>query len=128
VKKILKVMRFRSNTVNTGRYYEQKAKEYLLKQGLSDFRENFHSRFGEIDLIAKDDDTLVFIEVRYRQYVDHGSALATVTRKKQQKIRMTAQHFLQKNGLTNRMPCRFDVLGMTGQHDKLCIQWIRNAF
>jgi len=96
VKKILKVMRFRSNTVNTGRYYEQKAKEYLLKQVLSDFRENFHSRFGEIDLIAKDDDTLVFIEVRYRQYVDHGSALATVTRKNNKKIRMTAQHFLQK--------------------------------
>lgn len=111
-----------------GKYYERLAKRYLRKQGLRHFQENVSSRFGEIDLIARDGETLVFIEVRYRQRVSHGSAVATVTTKKQQKIRLTAQHFLQKNGLTNRMPCRFDVIGITGSHDEPVFQWIKNAF
>ena len=111
-----------------GHYYECLARDFLRRQGLTDFQLNFHSRFGEIDLIARDDDVLVFIEVRYRRSQDHGSAAATVTCRKQQKIYRTAQYFLQKKGLTNKMPCRFDVLGITGNDSQLDYHWIKNAF
>lgn len=137
--KTLKTLVSRSvSTVSTGKYYEAKARDYLRKQGLKEFQFNFHSRYGEIDLIATDKDTLVFIEVRYRKNQDHGGALATVNIHKQKKIIKTAQHFLQKKGLTNKIPCRFDVIGITGKVtdraysmesiDNLEFQWIKNAF
>lgn len=116
------------NRQQKGRYFEDKARRFLQKQGLKDFQANYSSRYGEIDMIARDGNTLVFIEVRYRESSSHGSALATVNFHKQHKIRLTAQHFLQKNGLTNRMPCRFDVVGITGNESKLDFQWIKNAF
>jgi putative endonuclease len=119
--------RFRS-TADKGSHFEKIARTYLTRKGFRKFRHNFRSRFGEIDLIAEDKGTLVFIEVRYRQDLSHGSPLATVNKGKQEKIIMTARYFLQKNGLTNRMPCRFDVIGITGPSDKIQIHWIKNAF
>ncbi len=116
------------STTGKGRQFEILAQKFLRKQGLKQFQMNFHSRFGEIDLIARDADVLVFIEVRYRKNSDHGDAAATVNFHKQQKIIRTAQHYLQKSGLTNKMPCRFDVIGISGSVDALDIQWIKNAF
>ncbi|MDA9035173.1 YraN family protein [bacterium] len=115
-------------TTGKGKQFEVLARQFLRKQGLKQFQLNFHSRFGEIDLIALDADVLVFIEVRYRKNTDHGAAAATVNFHKQQKIIRTAQHYLQKSGLTNKMPCRFDVIGISGSVDALEIQWIKNAF
>ena len=115
-------------TTGKGRQFEVLARKFLGRQGLKQFQLNFHSRFGEIDLIARDADILVFIEVRYRKNTDHGDAAATVNFHKQQKIIRTARHYLQKNGLTNKMPCRFDVIGISGSVDALDIQWIKNAF
>jgi len=115
-------------TTGKGKQFEVLARQFLRKQGLKQFQLNFHSRFGEIDLIALDADVLVFIEVRYRKNTDHGAAAATVNFHKQQKIIRTAQHYLQKSGLTNKMPCRFDVIGISGSGDALEIQWIKNAF
>jgi len=115
-------------TSDKGRLFEILALKFLRKQGLRKFQLNFHSRFGEIDLIAQDADVLVFIEVRYRKNRNHGDAAATVNFSKQQKIIRTAEHYLQKNGLTNKMPCRFDVIGISGSVDALEIQWIKNAF
>lgn len=116
------------STVFRGRSFEAQAKAFLKQQGLKAFHMNFTSRCGEIDIIARDGETLVFVEVRYRKNQDHGSAVATVDFHKQQKIIRTAQHFLQKNGLTNKMPCRFDVVGITGSGNSLEFQWIKNAF
>ena len=115
-------------TAEQGKFYELKAREYLKRRGLKDFLPNYHSRFGEIDLIARDGDVLVFIEVRYRKNQSYGSAAASVEFYKQKKIIRTVQHFLQKKGLNNRMPCRFDVIGITGSDEKLEFQWIKNAF
>ena len=115
-------------TTGKGKQFEVLARQFLRKQGLKQFQLNFHSRFGEIDLIALDADVLVFIEVRYRKNTDHGAAAATVNFHKQQKIIRTAQHYLQKSGLTNKMPCRFDLIGISGSVDALEIQWIKNAF
>ena len=115
-------------SVARGRQYEQLARQFLRRQGLRDIRSNFHSRYGEIDIIARDGAVMVFAEVRYRQSNTHGGAIASVTRAKQQKILQTARYFLQINGLTNRMPCRFDVIGITGSKTHPQFHWIKNAF
>lgn len=115
-------------TPGRGGKYEARARDFLARQGLTDFRFNVRSRYGEIDLIARDGPCLVFVEVRYRHDTSHGSPAATVTPAKQQKIRRTAQHFLQKHGLTNRMPCRFDVVGISDSAGKPEYRWIKNAF
>ena len=111
-----------------GDFFERKAHRFLAMKGLKKISSNYQCRYGEIDLICRDGKFLVFIEVRYREKNNFGSALDSVTPEKQRKIRLTAKHFLQKNGLGNRMPCRFDVVGIDKNDGKLNYQWIKNAF
>lgn len=117
-----------ATTVRKGRAGEALAHQFLQARGLRDFRFNVRSRFGEIDLVARDGDTLVFVEVRYRRNASHGSPVATVDIHKQRKIIKTARFYLQKHGLTNRMPCRFDVVGITENAGQPEFLWIKNAF
>ena len=100
-----------------GHLYENKARKFLQRQGLRDFQTNYRTRQGEIDIIARQVEVLVFIEVRYREHQNHGTAAKTVTFRKQ-----------QKNGLTNKIPCRFDVISISGSEGKLKYQLIKNAF
>lgn len=125
---LISIFKSPSGKTGKGAYFEKKAMRYLAGQGLKTFCCNYHCRFGEIDLVAHDGASLVFIEVRYREKSNYGSALASVTVVKQRKIRRTAKHFLQKHGLGNKMPCRFDVIGITKYDGKLNYQWIKNAF
>jgi putative endonuclease len=113
---------------DSGAYYENKARRYLARRGVKTLACNYHCRFGEIDLIAMDKQTLLFVEVRYRTAALYGSAVASVTAKKQEKIRLTAKHYLQKHRHGNRMPCRFDVVGIEINDRKLNYRWIKNAF
>ena len=71
--------------LSKGLAYENIALKYLEKNNLTLVEKNFHSRFGEIDLIMKDEDTLTFVEVRYRKNVSHGSASESVNLSKQKK-------------------------------------------
>lgn len=128
LKQIRGLLPTNGTSVSKGKFYEDRALAFLHGHGLKEIQQNFHTRFGEIDIIAQDGDTLVFIEVRYRKSQHHGTALESVQFYKQRKIIKSAQLFLQKNGLTNKMPCRFDVIGITGKHEPLDIRWIRNAF
>lgn len=123
------------NTKKTGQNAEEIAKHYLLQHGLHYVRSNFHSRFGEIDLIFEDKDTLVFVEVRYRNNIQYGHSFETINQQKQNKIIKTAQYYLQKHRLTESVNCRFDVIGIepTKQQakpsrNKHSINWIKNAF
>jgi len=111
-----------------GKQFERLAGQHLQQRGLSLLATNYHTRFGEIDIIARDGDCLVFVEVRFRADVSYGSPVATVTPAKQEKIRRTALNFLQKHGLTNKMPSRFDVVGITGSLKVPSFRWIKNAF
>jgi putative endonuclease len=70
-------------------------------------------------------ETLVFVEVRYRQSSHFGSAAESVTVSKQRKLLLTAKHYLQKSGMDR--PCRFDVVGIGGKKQTE-IEWIQNAF
>ena len=103
---------------------EKQALAYLQEQGLSLICRNYYCRFGEIDLIMRDQDTLVFIEVRYRKNNDFGGALASITKRKQDKIVKTAKHYLAQ--LDNEPYCRFDAIAIDQQ--SLSPQWIQNAF
>ena len=88
---------------------EQIAENYLKSQGYKIIKTNYKCKLGEIDIIASDKDTLVFIEVKYRKTNIFGLPRETVNSYKQQKIRMVASIYINKNNLHNK-PCRFDVV------------------
>lgn len=113
----------------TGLAQEACAARYLRQQGLQMIESNFTCRVGEIDLIMKDGDTLVFIEVRYRTRTDFMDPVASVNYRKQQKLWRAAATYLKFRGLTDRVPCRIDVLGIgrSGDDHKLIFNWIKNA-
>ncbi len=111
-----------------GKNAEKVACQYLQDNGLKLLAKNFHSCFGEVDLIMQDDDTLVFVEVRCRRKNAQVSAAESVNFAKIQKIRKTAEHYLLQ---FEQMPnCRFDVIAMihNGQNSDYNIDWIQNAF
>ena len=74
-----------------GKIGEKYACDYLKKQGLSIRAKNFHSAFGEIDIVAEEQKTLVFVEVKLRKSTDHGSPVDFISPWKQDKIRKTAE-------------------------------------
>jgi putative endonuclease len=112
--------------MNKGEAAEQLACDYLQKQGLHLLEKNYRSRQGEIDLVMQQGDSLVFIEVRQRSNTRFGGAAASVTTKKQEKLRLTALHYLQHKA--PRANARFDVVAVQGDNNQQHIEWIRNAF
>ncbi len=116
-----------SNRKSIGDHAEKLAQKYLHQKGLKFQTKNFHSRFGEIDLIMKDKDTLVFIEVRCRKTNAQVSAIESISPNKIKKIQKTAQYYLQQ--LSQIPECRFDVVAITyQQNNDYRIDWIKNAF
>ena len=105
---------------------EQHARDYLTSQGLQWIESNYLCRMGEIDLIMRDSDYMVFVEVRARASNSFGGAVASVTRSKQQKLIKTASLYLLVNKLYDKQPIRFDVLSIEGVPPS--ISWIKNAF
>ena len=112
------------NKNNAGLEAEKIAATFLINNGLKLVMQNYHCRFGEIDLIMKEAKTLVFVEVRLRSNNQFGSAGASITAKKQQKLIATAQYFLQTHG---ECACRFVAILMH-KVDLSNIEWVRNAF
>jgi putative endonuclease len=104
---------------------EDLAMEHLLKQGLRLIERNFRTRAGEIDLIMQQGNTLVFVEVRFRQSCHYGSPAETVTAHKQQRLIHTAAHYLQRHRLD--LPCRFDIVAISGSRQER-IEWVQDAF
>jgi putative endonuclease len=114
---------------STGNCQEKIAAEFLEGHGLHLVESNFHSRFGEIDLILLDGETLVFAEVRFRKSSGFGSALDSITRHKQLRIMKTARFFLTRNRRFQQSNCRFDVIAIDESCDgKISLDWIKSAF
>jgi len=113
-----------------GDEYEARAAQWLRGKGLSLLAQNFKGRTGEIDLIARDRECLVFIEVRARNNRYFATAAASVDRRKQQRILRTAQLFLQRHPELSTLPCRFDVITFEPPQSGTCpeVRWIRAAF
>jgi putative endonuclease len=111
-----------------GRKWEGAAESFLRRHGLKTQQRNYHCRHGEIDLIMRDDDCLVFVEVRYRRRPEFGSGAETVSPLKQSRIARTAAHFLCRHRRFASQPCRFDVISMDERQGRVQVRWIRNAF
>ena len=109
-----------------GAAVEAAAQAYLLTQGLSPITRNARYRGGELDLIMRDGDTTVFIEVRYRASAGFGGGAASVDLRKRRKLVLAAQLFLGAHPALAERPCRFDVVTASGDPPQL--QWLRDAF
>lgn len=107
-----------------GEAAETLACEYLRSQGLVVTARNYRCRFGEIDIVAREGRTLVFIEVRRRRTEAFGGAASSITRGKRLRLLTAARHYLGR--FNAAPPCRFDALLISGEPAR--IEWIRNAF
>lgn len=105
---------------------ETSARDFLVKKGLKWIESNYRCKLGEIDLIMRDKDTLVFVEVKFRSSGAYGGALESITVSKQRKILKTASLYLLMRRIHDRYPVRFDVVCLEGTPP--VINWISNAF
>lgn len=113
------------NTRRIGAYYEEQAAQYLQSKGYSIIKRNYKTPYGEIDLIAKKPDLLVFCEVKFRSSDRYGTGLEAVTVKKQQRIIKSARYFCNWYCGSKEFAYRFDVIAIEPQ-EKIC--HIENAF
>lgn len=112
----------------TGAHFEQAALDFLEQSGLQPVERNWRSRFGELDLVMREGDTLVFVEVRYRRHASFGGGAASVGPAKRAKLSRAAQGFLQAHPKLAKLPCRFDVVAFDGILDAPSCDWQRGAF
>lgn len=112
------------NKRKTGAEKEEQAAVYLTEQGIRIVERNYRNRQGEIDIIGYDDKYLVFVEVKYRNTFDKGSALSAVTVHKQMQICKVADYYRYQHRLGENTPVRYDVVAIQGEE----ITWIKNAF
>ncbi len=111
------------NKRKIGAHYEKIAGDYLKVQGYEIIEYNFYSRTGEIDIIARHEGYLVFVEVKYRENDGAGHPLEAVSAAKQRSISKCAAYYLKKHNLYDES-VRFDVVGILGEN----IEVVQNAF
>lgn len=117
------------DTPLNGKSAEQLAQQHLKQQGATIVATNFATRRGEIDIIAKHQGSLVFVEVRLRSNNAFGSAAESVDHRKQQRLIAAASHYLQQHQLTESACCRFDVIAISANSDgHYQVEWLHNAF
>lgn len=104
------------------------AAQHLEAQGFEILKRNFQTRYGEIDIIARDGETLVFVEVRSKKDAVFGHPLETINHRKQGKIIRMARVFLAMEHIADSVPCRFDVVGIVRQGDGFETIHVKNAF
>lgn len=110
-----------------GKYGEDLAARELRRRGYAILAKRFRTRYGEIDIVARDGETIVIVEVKARVTNAFGTASEAVTLAKQRKLASMATEFLVRKRLTNR-PCRFDVVAIDGPAFNAKITVIRCAF
>ena len=116
------------NTLSKGKHGEKLAIQYLNKQGLKLVAQNIRSPYGELDVLMRDKQEWVFIEVRYRQSKHFGGGLESVDYRKQQKLIKTAEHYMQSKHKVRFDSCRFDIIELSGDLSAPDINWIQDAF
>tara|TARA_R110002072_G_scaffold156369_1_gene306863 strand:+ start:107 stop:466 length:360 start_codon:yes stop_codon:yes gene_type:complete len=109
-----------------GQQNEDLALTFLRQKGLVLIQRNYRTRLGEIDLIMKDNEYTVFVEVRYRSSTKFGGALLSVDRRKQAKLIKCAQHYIANT--SGQQNFRFDVIAISPSSSQHEIQWVTNAF
>ncbi len=119
-------MKQKSNK-HTGSHGEQLVVDKLLKEGCSIVARNYTKPYGEVDIIARNCDDLLFIEVKTRCNPLFDPA-ELITRSKQKRIIAVAKHFLAKHNITDAVVCRFDVAFVISKNNETEISYIANAF
>lgn len=112
----------------SGARFEHAAQVRLEQAGLSVVERNWRNRYGELDLVMREGDTLVFVEVRYRRDPRFGGGAASVGPAKRAKLTRAAQGFLQAHPRLAGLPCRFDVVAFDGDAETPSCDWQRGAF
>lgn len=108
---------------------ENLAVSALMSKGYAVVARRFRTRYGEIDIIANDGDTLVFVEVRRKSGRGYGAAVESVTPDKQRRVVRMAVEYLARHDLYDRCPVRFDVVAIDDQPDGTArITVIQSAF
>jgi len=110
-----------------GKKGEEKALRFLKKKGYRIIEQNYVCMMGEMDIIAKEKDTLVFVEVKTRTSMAFGPPQLAVTQFKQRQLSKVALHFLKEKKLED-IKARFDVVAILLPPEKEEIELIRNAF
>jgi putative endonuclease len=106
---------------------EAVAARHLQRNGYRIIARNYHGRRGEVDIIARDGDTLVFVEVKARRSDRYGSPKGAVTPQKQKQVSMAALEYLKFNGLSD-VRARFDVVAICADAKGNRIEIVKNAF
>jgi len=112
---------------SAGAWGEDLALRYLIRRGYRPVARNYRKRRGEIDLIVRDDDTLVFVEVKLRRSTGFGDPLEAVTARKQTTIRSLAEQYLAEVQ-SDYETLRFDVIGILANRSGTRIEHIEDAF
>lgn len=111
-----------------GNYGEDLACKFLVKKGYRIVERNYRFGHGEIDIVAKDGDTLVFVEVKTRENLEFGPPELAVTKNKQRQIKKISEGYLYEKEITNTV-CRIDVIAILNRKGyKPVINHIINAF
>ncbi len=111
-----------------GAEVEAAARDFLIGQGLRAVAANANYRFGELDLVMLDGDTLVFVEVRFRRSAGFGGGVASVDARKRRKLVTAARAFLHSHRGFADATCRFDVIDGSGDPAAPTFEWLRDAF
>ncbi len=116
------------NSKKLAKLGEEVAEKLLVSKGYSIIKKNFVFGKGEIDIIAKDGDCLVFVEVKTRRNFDFGEPEYSITKSKQRQLKKIAEAYFYVNGLQEHY-CRFDVITIVGEREEdMVINHIVNAF
>jgi putative endonuclease len=110
----------------TARAGEQLAAQYLNQQGCAILQRNWRCPYGEVDIIAQDGDTVLFVEVKARHNVKHLLPREAVDTRKQTRLRQCAELYLSL--FYPEAPCRFDVVEVWWSGGQPCVRWLREAF
>ena len=130
-----------SKNTSRGEVAEKFAQDFLKAQKLTIVETNYLTPRGELDIIAKQGDMLVFVEVRLRSNQQFGSAADSIDHRKQQRLIHAATHYLQSTQQWDKVSCQFDALCLTPDSEntgygdskshkpmQYQVEWIRNAF
>ncbi|HVH33409.1 YraN family protein [Tahibacter sp. UC22_41] len=111
-----------------GAVWERAAQAELERAGLRLVARNWHCRYGEIDLIMRDGDALVFVEVRYRGATSDEDPSASIGPAKQRRLIRAAELFLAAHPAFTQVACRFDSVAFSGSAEAAQCRWERSAF
>ena len=117
-----------TDTRARGAQVEAAARDHLVAAGLQALAANAQARHGELDLVMRDGDTVVFVEVRYRRSAAFGGGFASVDAGKRRRLVLAARQFLAVHRDLRDAPCRFDVIDASGDPAAPRLQWLRDAF